>query len=547
MRRRALVWVTTLATLGSGLVDLSSVIGRNLPERHRLLREFFPLEFLHISRSLTLLIGFALVISSINIYRRKKRAFQAVLLLSCFSVVFHLTKGLDYEEAAFSAVLAVLLWFTRGSFTVRSGVPDWRSGIARLGAAFLVALGYGIAGFWFLDPKEFGINFTLVDSINRTLHFLSLAGDPQIVPYTRYAHWFIDSLYLTTVTAMVYSGFAVFRPAIYKFRTHPHEQALATRICERHGRSAQDYFKTWPDKSFFFSPSRQCFLAYRVGSSFAVALGDPVGPEAEIADTVRRFKAFCEENDWGVGFHQVLPDFLPAYLRLGFKKMKIGDEAVVDLASFTLDSRSMRSARNAIVKLEKSGVHILRFEPPAPDEVMEQLKEVSDEWLQIPGRRERQFTLGRFDLDYLRSTPMIVAADKDEKIHAFVNEIPSFRKGEATLDLMRRRTQAPNGIMDFLFVKAFLLSQAKGVERFNLGLAPMSGFQEKEEASPQERAVHTFFQQLNFLFSYKGLRAYKAKFASFWEPRYVVYRNVLELPRLALALGKVSAIEEDLP
>jgi phosphatidylglycerol lysyltransferase len=91
------------------------------------------------------------------------------------------------------------------------------------------------------------------------------------------------------------------------------------------------------------------------------------------------------------------------------------------------------------------------------------------------------------------------------------------------------------------------LSKAKGVERFNLGLAPMSGFQEKEEASPQERAVHTFFQQLNFLFSYKGLRAYKAKFASFWEPRYVVYRNVLELPRLALALGKVSAIEEDLP
>jgi phosphatidylglycerol lysyltransferase len=175
---------------------------------------------------------------------------------------------------------------------------------------------------------------------------------------------------------------------------------------------------------------------------------------------------------------------------------------------------------------------------------MEQLQEVSDEWLLIPGRRERQFTLGRFDPDYLRLTPVIAAVDKDERILAFVNEIPSFRKGEATLDLGRRRTEAPNGIMDYLFVQAALLHRERGFERFNLGMAPMSGFQEKEQASPQERAVHTFFQQLNFLFSYKGLRAYKAKFASSWEPRYVVYRNVLELPRLAIALGKVSQIEE---
>ncbi len=125
-----------------------------------------------------------------------------------------------------------------------------------------------------------------------------------------------------------------------------------------------------------------------------MALGDPVGPPGEIEGTIRQFKTLCQENDWGVGFHQTLPDFLPSYLRLGFKKMKIGDEAIVDLASFTLDGKLMKPTRNAIVKLEKSGVHTVRFEPPVPDNVMEQLQEVSDEWLQIPGRRERQFTLG---------------------------------------------------------------------------------------------------------------------------------------------------------
>lgn len=56
--------------------------------------------------------------------------------------------------------------------------------------------------------------------------------------------------------------------------------------------------------------------------------------------------------------------------------------------------------------------------------------------------------------------------------------------------------------------------------------------------------MHSFFQRSNFLFSYKGLRAYKAKFATIWEPRYAVYRNVFDLPRLALALGKVSEIND---
>jgi phosphatidylglycerol lysyltransferase len=96
--------------------------------------------------------------------------------------------------------------------------------------------------------------------------------------------------------------------------------------------------------------------------------------------------------------------------------------------------------------------------------------------------------------------------------------------------------------MDYLLVKTLELAREQGYERFNLGMAPMSGFQEHEDASPQERAVHSFFQQLHFLFHYRGLRSYKAKFASYWEPRYAVYRNVLDLPRLALALGKVSEV-----
>jgi phosphatidylglycerol lysyltransferase len=120
--------------------------------------------------------------------------------------------------------------------------------------------------------------------------------------------------------------------------------------------------------------------------------------------------------------------------------------------------------------------------------------------------------------------------------------IPSYRKGEATVDLMRHRINTPNGIMDYLFVKLFLRNKDQGFDRFNLGMVPMTGFQPHEEASPEERAIHVFVQHLNFLFSFKGLLAYKAKFATSWEPRCAVYRTPLDLVRLAFALNRVSEV-----
>jgi phosphatidylglycerol lysyltransferase len=509
MKKRApLVWIAFLATLGSGLIDIRSVAAPSLPGRHSLLREFFPLEFLHLSRSLTLLVGFALIISSINIYKKKRRAFQAVLILSAVSVIFHLTKGLDYEEALFSLVLVVILLLSRKDFKVRSSIPDWRWAVLRLATAIVVALGYAILGFYLLDKRHFGIDFTLIDSIRHTFAFLSLSGDVHLVPLTRYARWFLDSLYLITVTAIVYSLYAIFRPVIYLFATLPYEREQAAEILKRYGRSSLEFFKLWPDKSYFFSASRRSFLAYRVAANFALTLADPVGPEEEIPDIIRGFAGHCEENDWRLAFHQTLPDFLPLYRELKFKKLKIGDEAIVDLREFALEGKKMKHLRHHVNQMEKTGMQFRSEEPPIPDELMTQLKDVSDDWLKIPGRRERGFTMGTFDEDLLRTNPVVAAVDADGLVQAFMNIIPSYYPGETTIDLMRHRQDAPDGVMDYLFIKLFARQKEKGFMRFNLGMAPMSGFQEGEDASAEERAVHFFLQRLNFLFSYTGLYQY---------------------------------------
>jgi phosphatidylglycerol lysyltransferase len=76
-------------------------------------------------------------------------------------------------------------------------------------------------------------------------------------------------------------------------------------------------------------------------------------------------------------------------------------------------------------------------------------------------------------------------------------------------------------------------------------MAPMTGFQKCEDASMEERAIHGLFQKLDFLFSFRGLFRYKAKFATSWEPRYLVYGKILELPRTALALRRLSEVKKE--
>ena len=271
-------------------------------------------------------------------------------------------------------------------------------------------------------------------------------------------------------------------------------------------------------------------------------LGDPVGPEDEIESTIRGFSAFCGENDWGVAYYQTLPDFLPIYKRCGLSTLKLGEDAIVDLRAFTLEGKQRKGLRDSMHKVERQGIEVRHHEPPLSDALLAELKAVSDDWLQIPGRRERQFTLGRFETEYIRRSPVLVAADRNGLVQAFVNAIPSYRKGETTIDLMRRRGTAPNGVMDYLLVKTMMDARDRGFQRFSLGLAPMSGFRQQESPTAEERAIHAFFRHLTFVFSFSGLRAYKAKFATDWEPRYIIYHHAMDLPRVGTTLARISEI-----
>src|SRR5215831_12797262 len=273
------------------------------------------------------------------------------------------------------------------------------------------------------------------------------------------------------------------------------EDVEARKILERYAQSSFDLLKLWPPKSYFFSPSRRCVIAYAVANNIAISLGDPVGPEAEIEITAREFLRKCKKKGWGVAFYRASADRVPAYRELGLRKLKIGDDALVDLGQFSLQGRSKRDIRSKAKHFEQLGMSVVEYQPPLESETLAKLTAVEEQWLAIPGRRERTFAVGHFDRDYLRSTPVLAVRDGDGSILAFVNVI-SANPGEIAGDVMRRGRDVPNGITDYLLLKLIQYAREKRYNRVSLGLAPLTGFKEGESASLEERIINSVFRRL---------------------------------------------------
>jgi phosphatidylglycerol lysyltransferase len=536
-----LIWLVTGVTFANGLFNIIQMLALRVSPSPEILNTAFPFGIHRWSRTLTLVFGFALIYLSFHLLQRRRVAWTATAAIVLLSLMAHLGRGHVWYGALVPVLTLAVLLITRDRFTVRSEPRSVRRGVGLLVVSVVIAVLYGTAGFWLLERRDFGLNFHAPDALERTLREFLLVGNQDLTPHTRQARWFLDSLRVLGFVAGITGVYSLFRPLVYRYRTLPQERSLARQILDQHGRSALDYFKLWPDNSYFFSDDERCVIAYRVALNVALGLGDPVGPEDELEGFTRAFLRWCHNNGWSVAFHQTLPDLIPMYHRLGLHSLKLGEEGVVDLehfATITANGKHFRHVRN---KFEREGYTCTRHLPPHPATLLDDVEAVSNEWLSLPGRRERTFTLGQFDRAYINETPLFTLLDSGGRLVAFVNEIPAYPAGVATIDMMRHRVEVPNGAMDFLFLRLMQRLREEGYHHFNLGLAPFSGVGDEPDATLEERAIHQVFEHLNRFFSYKGLRSYKDKFEPQWIDVFLVYQGgVPGLIRTGLALQQVG-------
>lgn len=551
------VIIVATITLLSGLAGTWEPLLMRLSSHPRLFNTLVPYELYHLSNSLTIAFGYLLIFLSINLYQRKKTAWWIAMTLSCLSLTLQLARlGSEHihwlenqdwarELPAYSIVPSIIallaLTLTRKRFSVRSAKDTFLQAAKLIILALLAVVSYGCLGFFLLDKRDFGVNFELDQALIHTLRELTLVGNPDLVASSKFGHWFIQSLRLSGMLAGTAVVFSAFRPIRYKLLTEPLEHELAANILDQYGRTALDLFKLLPDKSYFFTSDKDGLIAYKTCLGVAIVLGDATAPTEKLPRLISDFKSFAHDNGWQVAFLQTTPTYIEIYRQNGFRAVKVGEDGVVNLEKFVSTTINKKTFKSSIKKFDKDGFALHKYSPPLSNELIDEVQEISNQWLALPGRRERGFSLGKFDREELQHNDLYVLRDKEGQALAFVNQIRSYNPGEVTIDMMRHKENAPNSSMDFLFAKLLKELHANGFKYFSLGLAALAGVGDAPHDPLEEKALHQVYEHLNRFFSYKGLRSYKEKFDPDWEARYLIYEGGPPgLVKAGLAIAKAT-------
>ena len=511
--REFLPALISLGTFAAGSLLLCSGMIPTMRSRIETLLQVLPLHLLELSHVLGSVSGVLLILLARSLYRRHDAAFRISQLLLVLGMTFSLLKGGGWESTLLLGSFLLImtpcrpLFYRKGSLLHAQFTPGWliSVGAVLLGALWLLLFSYRQVEYdhalWFHFSPHGGAARGL-RAMGSVVAVLAVVGVAQLLAPLRMVGEKPDKETLA--------------------RAHE----LVVRDGGGHG-----YLAQLKDKSLLFHPAGDAFLMYGIEGNSWIVMGDPVGRPELIEELLWQFRERCDEHDANPVFYQVSARYLPLYLELGLIPFKLGEEAMVDLTRFDLAGSRLRNLRQSHTKGKREGLIFEVVEATAVAPLLPRLQAVSDSWMQSKMGKEKGFSVGRFDPDYLTLSPAALVRHEGQ-IVGFANLWVSDNKESLSIDLMRYSLDSGTApIMDFLFVELLLWGKAQGYARFNLGMAPMSGFNDHPLGSYWDRLGNTLFMRGSRFYNFQGLRRYKEKFSPSWEPRYLLCSSKLALPR----------------
>jgi lysyl-tRNA synthetase class 2 len=488
-----------------GTIGIASALTPALANRYDLVNGVLPPGVPTAARVFALAFGIGLVWISRSLARRRRRAWQLAVAVVIASAIAHLAKGLDFEEASVSLLLLVALLRYRRRFVVpgdpRAVKPIVLALVAAV-AATALTLGIELRGH------------ELPDRVGDLVTALGILGGFTVL-------------------------FLWLRPLSEAVAQTVGERKLARELVETYGQDSLSFFALRRDKSFFFSPTRRAFLAYRVVAGAALVSGDPVGDAAEFDALLAEFRRVAHARGWRLAVLGASGACLEHYERLGMRALPLGDEAVLRPETFSLEGRSIRKVRQSVSRLTKAGYG---FRVVAADEVdgdlRAQLDAVSNAWRR--GQVERGFSMAMDDL-YAEGTTFAVALAPDGEVGGFLHLAPA--GGGWSLSTMRRRPDTPNGLTEFLVVEALAWAKESRATELSLNFCALTDFLAPDRAvTVPRRAVRRALLAADSVFQLERLHSFSRKFHPEWRPRYLCVERLTDLPLVGLAYLHVEQL-----
>src|SRR6516164_6359286 len=457
-RRQKRRWVPITAgwlCLLIGLADVVSAVIPRLQLVHRLHRitQFVPGVLTNVTFTADVIIGLLLLMLSHGLRRRKRRAWQATCLLLGFSVLIHLVHAPYIAPGVVSAILLAGLLFYRDEFYA-VGDPRTRWLAVCVFVCLLIA------------DVAIGLAYMLM-----VYGLVGVTGPVQFVPEGRSDFFNILTSSLGVFTLLV-TVYLFLRPAKQKARLTQGDDREIRELLRKHGhRDSLGYFTLRNDKSVIWSSTGKSCVGYRVVSGVMLASGDPIGDPEAWPGAIHAFLDEAARHAWAPAVMGCSELGAEIWCREGnLTALELGDEAIVEVASFSLQGRQMRNVRQMAARVCRQGyeAQVRRLSEVPPEEV-ERLVRRADSWRGSPTERGFSMALGRVggpgDGDCV-----IATATENGVLRAMLHFVPWGSDG-LSLDLMRRERTAQPGVNDFLIVETIKAAQELGIKRVSLNFA----------------------------------------------------------------------------
>jgi lysylphosphatidylglycerol synthetase-like protein (DUF2156 family) len=343
--------------------------------------------------------------------------------------------------------------------------------------------------------------------------------------------------------ALANSAFAVPRRSSRRRAMGTSNPETAKELLRKWGGSTLSWMTTWADNRHMLSNDGQSYVAFRRQAGVAVALGDPVGPRDQVAETVGEFVRGCDRAGVVPFFFSCTEATRAVTDQLGWKSVQVAEDNILDLEGLEFTGKKWQDIRTALNRAAKEGVTFKMV--TLPQEAWLQVQEVEDlcqEWLGLKGLPEMGFTLGGVAEALDSEVRVGLAIGSDGTLQGVTSWMPVYGGDGVvvgwTLDLMRRRENGFRPAIEFLIASACRHFKAEGASFVSLSGAPLAKSAGQKPASLVEKFLDTLGASLEPVYGFRSLHAFKSKFQPRLSPMYMAFRDEADLPRIGIAITR---------
>jgi lysylphosphatidylglycerol synthetase-like protein (DUF2156 family) len=530
--------------LVSGLLDLVSATTPPLRDRIDFIERVFPLAVPEIATALLALAGLALMLLSRGVRRGQRLAWAVSTGVLIASAVAHLFKG-NVEEGVLAALAAAFVGLNWGSFKASGDWPSLWRGVLTLIAGAATALVAGVAGVELYRPNHLArppLGHAVRVIGERLVGIYSTPLRPDLNRHTHFNSFVAPGLTSVGIGLVIYALLLAFRPVAHGRRSPPGDFTKARDVVRQWGGDTLAYFALRDDKRWWFWGDS--VVAYAVIGGICLVSPDPIGPPNERERVWGEFHKFADEHAWPVAVMAAGADWLDVYKNAGMRDLYIGDEAVVDCTTFSLEGGTMKGLRQAVNRIAKYGYRMEFYDPARISaDLRAELR-----WVMAQNRRgdaERGFsmTLGRIFDPADRGLLLAVAYGPEGNAVAFCHYVPAPGIHGYSLDMMRRTDGPhPNGLIDFVVVRTIEHLREQHLTGLGLNFATMRAVLAGETGEGMgQRIERWFLRKMSDSMQIESLWKFNAKFMPTWTPRYAVYDAPENMLPAALAVARAES------